>query len=211
MADEELRRLERLAGAGDLEAEARLLLERLRIGDVSREGVELAAYLGHGAAGVVVPGVTPADPEPLEWVSGLGRWGKEVAVRAAILAARAVLPRFEDVMTHEEGPRKAIRAAEEWLVHPCEAHRVAARLAMEAADDCAREASVEPAADDDTAFAAYAARDAARAAAAHDLEHATHHACQAFDSAGAVEIPEDPAVTVRQALVAWGLRRPLEA
>lgn len=207
MADEELRRLERLAGAGDLEAEARLLRERLRIGDASRDGVEIAAYLGHAAAGRVVPHVAPADLASQEWITGLGRWGKATLVRAALLAGRAVLSRFEQTLTHEQAPREALRAAEEWLVHPCEAHRVAARLAMEAADDCAREAAVIPEADDDMAFAAYAARDAARAAAAHDLAHAAYQAAQAFDSAGAVEVPEDPSVVVRRALIEWGLRQ----
>ncbi len=206
MADEGLRRLERLAGTGDRSAAARHLRERLRVGDASREGVELAAYLGHSAAGLVFSDVTPASEVPAEWVSGLSRWGKGMVVRAAILAARAVLPRFEETLTHEQGPREAIRSAEEWLVHPCEAHRVAARLAMDEADDCAREAAVLIEADDDTAFAAYAARDAASAAAAHDLEHAAHEACQAFDSAGAVEAPEDPALGVRRALIDWGLR-----
>lgn len=202
--DEELRRLQRQANAGDHDAAARLLVRRLRIGELGREGVELAAYLGHDAASRAVPELDPETEGREALVEGLARWGKEAFVRAAVAAAYAVLPRFEEVLTHDDKPRKAIAQAEEWIACPCEAHRVAARLAADAADDAAREASLAEAGDDESAFAAWTARNAALAAAAHDLRHAAHEALMTIEEAAAVEVCDVDAL-VRQALLDWAL------
>ena len=43
MADQHLRELERQAAAGDAQAEAQLLLERVRVGYLEAEKLELAA------------------------------------------------------------------------------------------------------------------------------------------------------------------------
>ena len=51
VADEQQRELERQAASGDVEAEARLLLERVRSGDLAEDRLRLAAYLGHPGAG----------------------------------------------------------------------------------------------------------------------------------------------------------------
>jgi len=85
-----------------------------------RERVELAAYLRH-------------EGELVGWARGLERWGKEVCVRAAIAAARAVLPGWEEQQdgkfrAHKRGemdprPRQAIEAAEAWVLCPCDEHR----------------------------------------------------------------------------------------
>jgi hypothetical protein len=57
--DEELRRLERTAASGDANAEARLYAERLRRGELTLEGLELAARLGDTAAALVAPPKRP--------------------------------------------------------------------------------------------------------------------------------------------------------
>ena len=44
MADERLRQLEREAATGDGQARAKLLLERVRLGELSEERLRLAAY-----------------------------------------------------------------------------------------------------------------------------------------------------------------------
>jgi hypothetical protein len=46
VTDQRLRALERDAAHGDLQAQARLLLERVRVGDLTEERLRLAAYLG---------------------------------------------------------------------------------------------------------------------------------------------------------------------
>lgn len=50
MADARVRDLERAAGAGDVDAQARLLVERVRAGRLTQERLELAAYAGDAAA-----------------------------------------------------------------------------------------------------------------------------------------------------------------
>jgi hypothetical protein len=50
VADARVRDLERAAGAGDVDARARLLVERVRAGRLTQERLELAAYCGHPAA-----------------------------------------------------------------------------------------------------------------------------------------------------------------
>jgi hypothetical protein len=202
--DERLRRLERQAAAGDHDAAAQLLVQRLRIGELGREGVELAAYLGHDAANRATPEVDPETEGREALVEGLARWGKEAFVRAAVAAAYAVLPRYEELMTHEDTPRKAIASAEAWIACPCEAHRVGARLAAQDADDAAREASIVEAGDDESTFAAWTAKHAALAAAAHDLRFAAREALRTIDEAAAVQVCDVDAL-VRQALLDWAL------
>jgi hypothetical protein len=212
VADERLRRLERQAAAGDPEAAARLLLERLRLAEVTVEGARLAAYLAEPAAARAFPGVQPGDVSDLRaWLLGLRPWGKETLVRAALAAAHAVLPRFEERLTHERRPRQALEAAEAWLEEATEARRVMANLAADLADDAAREASIDPEADDDSAFAAYACRDAARTAAALALEPARsgEELLATVDQAGAVLFEDDSVQqAIRAALLAWALAAP---
>jgi hypothetical protein len=61
VADQRLRDLERNAAHGDLQAQARLLLERVRVGDLTEERLQLVAYLGHEAARVCI---SPVDADP---------------------------------------------------------------------------------------------------------------------------------------------------
>lgn len=75
MADRRLRELERASAEGDLDAGARLLLERVRIGDLAPGRLRLAAYLGLPAATLAAPEVT-APEDLIAWVEGVQEvWG----------------------------------------------------------------------------------------------------------------------------------------
>jgi hypothetical protein len=96
--DEQLRRAERAAReAGDERSEARLIVERLRAGSLSRQRAEIAARVGHtgaraalGFRGAFQP-PTPTEKEVGNWVRGLARIDREAGLRAALAASRCVL------------------------------------------------------------------------------------------------------------------------
>lgn len=81
MSDAKLRELERLwRGTGAVDAEAAYLLERVRIGDLKRERLVLAAYCGHLAARLAVGDAAPAVPSDVKsWVAGIDRSVQGVA------------------------------------------------------------------------------------------------------------------------------------
>jgi hypothetical protein len=102
--------------------------------------VQLAAYLGDEAARAAL-GCTCVSWErdgvrnhadscaghgprlPLaDWARGLARWGRMAAVRAAVAGARVALAHREAGLTTATA-RRAIEAAEAWIVCPCEEHR----------------------------------------------------------------------------------------
>ena len=60
------------------------------------------------------------------------KWQKKDSVLLAIFAARLALPNFEKVFPKDDIPRKAIEAAENWVKHPNEKNRLAAKLARSA-------------------------------------------------------------------------------
>ena len=66
MADERHRELERRASAGDVEAEAKLLLERVRSGDLTEGRLRLAASLQHPASKIGL-GNSLLDPILPSW------------------------------------------------------------------------------------------------------------------------------------------------
>ena len=113
MTDQDLRQLEREASTGDEVAAGKLLVARVRAGQVQQEHVELAAHLGHPPAwcalgwelldpnarivavdhdlpfkraGFTGDYLVPQKLEP--WAAGLVRWGREVCLRAGVAAAR---------------------------------------------------------------------------------------------------------------------------
>lgn len=71
MPDERTRNLERAAAQGDVDAEAKLLLERVRAGDLFEERLKLAAYLGHEAAVVALDSPGPPSASLSEALLGL--------------------------------------------------------------------------------------------------------------------------------------------
>lgn len=73
MSDERLRELERSwKESGAVEDEAAFLSERVRVGDLSSEQLQLAAYLNHPAAVSGLDELAPEVPEdPAAWFNGL--------------------------------------------------------------------------------------------------------------------------------------------
>lgn len=92
MADERQRELERKASAGDVEAEAKLLLERVRSGDLTEERLKLAAYLGHEPAAVAV-GIAASPFPPTQdirrWLAAAPHLGELGLWRAALATIEA--------------------------------------------------------------------------------------------------------------------------
>jgi hypothetical protein len=87
MTDERLRELERRwKETGAVDDEARYLAERVRIGDLTNERLELAACCGHRAALL-------ASPQSLEEPSWAG--SAECALRAGLAIAYELLPAWE--------------------------------------------------------------------------------------------------------------------
>jgi hypothetical protein len=120
VTDQRLRDLERDAAHGGLQAGARLLLERVRVGDLTEERLRLAAYLGHEAARGCVP--VEANLEPGPWLQALCGLSREIAVRVALVASRWAWRVYEaseefaaDSVTTTEA-RHGIEIAEAWLL-----------------------------------------------------------------------------------------------
>jgi hypothetical protein len=112
MSDTKLRDLERRwRETGAVGDEAAYLLERVRVGDLSRQRLELAAYCGHDPLALNRSLAWP-PPSLLPWVRGLVPWGRGVWVVAALTAARvAVRQRGWELP-------ESLAAAQEWLDEP---------------------------------------------------------------------------------------------
>jgi hypothetical protein len=93
VADERRREAERRAATGSIEDEARLLVERVRSGELTQERQALAAYCGHEPARVAA-GVRPPPDDAETWLSGLGRLERlqqgTIAFAATALALRVL-------------------------------------------------------------------------------------------------------------------------
>jgi hypothetical protein len=151
MADSRLRRLERLADLGDLDARVRLLSARVRCGTLVRERVRLAAHLGDPAARRVLgiqggasdgsnDGLTAADglderalSELRCWVRGLRGWagGGLLVARAALAAARYALTVWAAARPTDLRAQALVDAASEWACCPCPAHAHQVQAAQE--------------------------------------------------------------------------------
>lgn len=151
MSDRRLRELERQLAQGDAEAEPALLLERVRQGLLDPARLELAAYLGHPPARQALLERAPEASGDLEaWVRGLADWGPGAWVRAAVAAARLVLPSWEQRGLEDTSPQEALAAAQAWLREPTaeraqEAHACAelAQGVLEALNELAHTVSFE--------------------------------------------------------------------
>lgn len=166
MGDLSRRALRHAAEAGDLESQARLLVERLRGGELTEAGLRLAAALGdQGAAlalGVEAAAVTDDLRELLELLDAIGK--AKYLVRAAVAGAERVLPQWVAVSA-DPTPRWALEAALAWYRCPCGQHRDAAREAGDRAEEATLDLPPGPANDPySSACASAAARSAADAA-----------------------------------------------
>lgn len=146
--DERLRGLERRAQEGDLDAAAALLVERIRLGAVTRGRVALAAHLGAPAATRAL-GVEAAPPtdDLFDWFARLGAFGAPAIVRALVAAARVVLPAFEERARGDERPARALDAVVAWCDAPspalAQAATLAGRQARRAAEEVGRQARLD--------------------------------------------------------------------
>lgn len=126
MTDERIRRLEhRWRETDAAEDEAAYLRALARAGRLKAGRLALAAFLRHPAALLTSEGgpFTPASEKELEvWVNGLQGWGNEVLIRSSIASARALLPLWYHTQAGDDRPRRAIEAAEAFLLCPCPEH-----------------------------------------------------------------------------------------
>jgi hypothetical protein len=135
VADDRLRDLERRAQAGDLEAQARLLRERLRAGDLTQGRLELAAYLGHEPARVALGPTAPDEPADLNALAGgLQKWGPPAVLRAVAAATRSFVDQANDTpRTRESSIRAALAsldALDRWVECPCAEHQQALQATL---------------------------------------------------------------------------------
>ena len=122
MSDEKLRAAERRwKESGAAEDEAAFLLERVRVGDLTQERLELAAYCGHEGAALAAPGIGESDPA--QWAEGLVGFGTPVCVR--VLLALAV---EREVEMTDLGHRY-LQLAERYVVEPTERNAMACESA----------------------------------------------------------------------------------
>lgn len=138
MSDSNLRKLERrFRSSGSVVDEVEYLRERIRVGAITPERVEIAAYLGHEAAvaalGEEAPDVLAADDMPgyrtpilqitrsdLDYLTDVGEWwGQEFCFRFAIAAAiHAIAAQQRNrkasaaAAAHVEAARECLRTAE---------------------------------------------------------------------------------------------------
>ena len=101
------------------------------------------------------------------------KWTKKDSVKLAIFSAEQVIKFYEEKYPNDDRPRKAIKAAKEWLKNPSKKSRAAAYDAAAAANAAAYATN---------AYAAYDAA-AAYAAAAADAAAAAVYATAAADAA----------------------------
>ena len=114
VSDQRLRELERKwRETGSVEDEAAYLRERVRVGDLTQERLELAAYCGHGGAKRACGCVDL--PNPNNWALGLEHWPLEASVRVALSAARSAVDVWRTALPDKRRPLEAFAMTEEWL------------------------------------------------------------------------------------------------
>lgn len=213
MADDALRRLERrFAATGAVDDEVRLLVARLRAGELTPERLRLASFCGHLAASKALGKKEPTPRDIYDWSDAvLARWGKEARVRATLAIARAVLPRWEARCGDDPAPRRALEAAECWLACPCEKH---ARIADRAGEVAYESGEAHPAKTKPSIMAAHTASAAAREPW-HTSRDGGGYLAVALITGGEVlgrgrnqAKLEQTREVAQQALVAWALRSP---
>lgn len=107
--------------SGSTADEAAYLLERVRVGDLTNERLELAAYCGHAGAREALGDTVPEVPEDAEaWLCGLIAWGFPTLVRATVIIAEDLLT---DPVRGESLLVGLVDTARKWIECPCETHR----------------------------------------------------------------------------------------
>lgn len=210
MADDYLSQLEdRWRDTGEAPEEARVLLERIRVGLLTRTRLELAAYLGHEAAGLALPdaGETAPPDDPKRLVTELWRWGKEACVGAAVASARMALA--GDV-AGDPRAQQAVEAAAGWVKCPCGEHLEAAAVAAQEALAAAGITDVLAPDVTDARLPALAAHHCARAAAAPFVPMSMKHAYRTVKYAQLLVTraggsPAAMCSSMSHALVRWAL------
>jgi len=116
VTDSKLRELERRwKEIGSVEDEARYLLERVRVGDLEREKLELAAYCGHEAAALAL---TPDNPEPADVEDLLALLEQRQRLLLPLFgwsAAAEALPIWERAHPEHKAPRAVAGMLKAWL------------------------------------------------------------------------------------------------
>ncbi len=127
MSDLRQRRLERALAPGDIDAEGRLLRERLRRGDLDETCLAAAADLGFEPARIALGRPAPEGPFSAGLATRVDFRVPGVAVRVAIAAVRVLVP-FWEASTDHDGLPRAISAASACRLSPSDRDlRAAAR------------------------------------------------------------------------------------
>jgi hypothetical protein len=121
MSDERLREAERKwRETGTVEDEARYLLERVRVGDLTQERLELAAYCGHeGAVAATLRG--PGPDALVDWLRGLRSLGQWAWVKAIGTSLSVIVSEWP-VSEGRTSVESALAAVETWCRAP--GHRI---------------------------------------------------------------------------------------
>jgi len=127
LTDSRLRELERRwKESGRVDDEAAYLLEKVRVGELAQEKLELAAYCYYQPAILALGDSAPCRHFDLLYhVGELGRWGKETCVRAAVTAAQSVYATWSSYYPDDYRPRRATQSAIHWVLCSSENHRAA--------------------------------------------------------------------------------------
>lgn len=142
MTDERLRELERRwKETSSLDDEVAYLRERVRVGDLSQERLELAAFVGHAASQQCLnqPFHRPEIAEYWRIFDQLPRFGSEAFTRAALEAAH--LLSGPNRIGVPPAVRRALEAAEDFLVEPTPRRQREAVQAGEVAENLVYEQS----------------------------------------------------------------------
>lgn len=145
MGDERLREQERRwRESRSVEDEAAYLVERVRVGAVSRTRLVAAAVAGSAVAARAADttaGAAPARPGSWlrrhldryenfregwralsDWASGFDRASAACGVLLRVECARVSLPLFESAVPTDERPRRLLLATSAWCDDPCDEH-----------------------------------------------------------------------------------------
>lgn len=123
LVDERLQDLRRRVAQGEPGARVALLAERLRTGDLTRERLELAAFVGDEDARRALPAAPVLDAA--QW-DLLRPFGLEAVVRSAIAAGWLAA-----TSDGRRGATDLLNGVQRTLLCPCEAHRTEVRWARE--------------------------------------------------------------------------------